>query len=240
MDGPLPTNLVQEWEKFFAETHPKLERGQRSYAEIFNHPTLFPLQRRAELERMLAQANVSRVDKTILDIGSDKGGGIYHWCMSLEHVKRVIACEVRGTPYSHLFERAFPHIQFLWLPQSSLTVGTVTKVNQWLQSTGDVALDVLFLDGDKSFFDKDWQHYGRLIRRGGYGFIHDVNHGPMQEVFVNLQKKYPTTHIVDTSESCELLKHKANGTLPQNLTPYQNWLLIWRGRSATVGVVHVT
>ena len=53
---------------------------------------------------MLAIAN-KYSPTTIYEIGADKGGGLYHWCMSCPTVKHVIACEIRGLPYKELFEK---------------------------------------------------------------------------------------------------------------------------------------
>ena len=89
MDGPLPTNLAECWRGLLYDRN--IQTG-----DVYAHPVLFPLQRQAEAAEMVKVAR--GVSPTVvMEIGADKGGGILAWCM-LPTVRRVIACEIRGTP----------------------------------------------------------------------------------------------------------------------------------------------
>jgi cephalosporin hydroxylase len=57
--------------------------GLDLYTEIFDHPWLFPLQRKAEMAAMMKLAR-SIEPKTVMEIGSDKGGSFYHWVKGQE------------------------------------------------------------------------------------------------------------------------------------------------------------
>ena len=169
MDDPLPDNLAEQWELFFQNKPPS---QLASHDDIFNHPVLFPLQRRREMDEMLALARTIN-PQTIFEIGADKAGSLYHWCDCIPSVKTVIACEIRGTPYAESFRRNFPHINFVFLDGlSSYHANTVADVQQQLDGT---PIDILFLDGDKSHFDTDFFAYQHLLNNPSIALFHDIN-----------------------------------------------------------------
>ena len=171
---PLPENLNQFWEEFFKSEDTR-KPGEDIYHDVFDSPSLFPLQRRKETVRMMRTAR--KVAPTVVyEIGADKGGGLYHWCKCFPTLKRVIACEVRGTPYCDLFEKAFPHIDFLLIPASSYADSSVSAVAGWL---GRDRINCLFIDGDKSGFLKDFDVYRPYVTSPGIIFMHDFrDEGP--------------------------------------------------------------
>lgn len=218
MDAPLPTNLVPCWEEFLAEP--------RTLDDLFAHPILFPLQRRREMEAMHRVARELN-PQVVMEIGADKGGSVWAWLYALPSIKAMIACEIRGTPYSELMAKAFPHIEFLWLPESSYAQPTHNKVVQWL---GNRYIDVLFIDGDKSYFDKDYDLY--YPHTNGLVFMHDVCDRPMRDAFYKCSRGKESYVLKDISE-WEQLKMK----LPERTTAYQEWMKIWKDRSCTVGII---
>ena len=208
--------------------------NQNIYDAVFDNPVLFPLQRKRELSAMISAARL-KDPQIVAEIGADKGGGLYHWCKSLDaSVARVIACEIRGTPYRKLFEKAFPEIDFLWLPQSSYSEETVDNVAGWL---GDDKIDVLFIDGDKSHFDTDFYLYRPMMEKKGLVFMHDItDHAPGGAYKkVLLENNYSICNIIDKSESEESMARKDQGI--EATTAHERWLRIWEGRSCGVGVI---
>jgi hypothetical protein len=146
----------------------------------------------------------------------------------------VIACEIRGTPYSAAFEKYFPDIQFLWLPKSSYDPNTVKEVDSWLHSgirSGAGLIDVLLIDGDKSFYDKDFELYLPMMAPGGIVFFHDITDNPTGEAWRRIRDAHPewkSFDLIDTTEALVML----------NLEPtnnYETWLKHWHGRSCGVG-----
>lgn len=250
MDAPFPSGLVDEIEKFFREVHPRLEPGKDVYDEVFDMPLFFPLQRRNEMRKMMKIAR-SIQPTTVFEIGADKGGGLYHWCMCLPTVKQVIACEIRGLPYDQLFEKAFRRrIDFLWLPYSSYAPFTVSTVKSWLDlNTPKVArhtpIDCLFIDGDKGAFLKDFDAYEPMMSDKGIVFLHDINDppepgqavAPTKAAFDTLYGRgYEAKAILDISESIAACERAKQGIEPANV--HESWLRHWKGASCGVGVVY--
>lgn len=238
-----PPNLKADIEYFFREIHPTLSSGKDLYPEVFQRPDFFPLQRQYEMREMIRIARKVN-PSTIMEIGTDKGGSLYHWCMCL-NATRVIACEIRGTPFRGDFERAFPHIQFLWLPYSSygealtyrkgITQPTPDVVAEWLDDKHQ--LDCLFIDGDKLKFTLDFDLYRPMVSDKGVVFMHDIQDspGPKESFQTVIKRGYSYKAVIDTRESETALQRERDG-FPAS-TSYEGWLRHWRGRSCGVGVI---
>jgi hypothetical protein len=233
MDGPLPPDLADSWRRFFADGVPAALDGSGVCDRVYDHPLLFPLQRKREAAAMLRLA-ASIAPRTVFEVGADKAGSLMHWCL-LPSVECVIACEPRGTPYWRSFNHAFPHTDFLWLDSSSHDPATRDRVGAWL---GRDRIDVLFLDGDKSAFWRDWEMYLPLMSPGGLVLMHDVqDQGGPRDAFRLAGRHYRTEEILDVSESLEAVEREGAGIPPA--TPHEGWLRTWRGKSCGVGVVYL-
>lgn len=227
MDSDFPPGLLAEWQAFF-QTHPQPATGICD--DVFAG-VKFPLQRKRELAGMLALAAAVK-PVTVCEIGADKGGTLYHWCCVPE-VRRVIACEVRGLPYRALFEQAFPHIDFLWLGSSSYSTETYQRVRDWL---GSGTIDMLFIDGDKSYFDRDFALYAPLVRKpGGLILMHDIMDEVTGGAFRACRTFYQWAQLIDTTESVEAIS-RARAVVPAT-SDHEHWLRHWRGCSAGCGVI---
>lgn len=232
MDADFPEGLLPDIELFF-RSEAQRKPGEDVYPAVFERPCFFPLQRQRETARMMQIAR-SVKPKVVYEIGADKGGGLYHWCKSLPTVQRVIACEIRGTPYSKLFEQHFPAIDFLWLNGSSYDPAIVRRVKSWL---GEDKLDCLFIDGDKGQFFLDFESYKPFIGSGGIVFTHDVQDPAPFEAFKQIAPLGKRSEkVIDISESEEACERAARGE-PIG-SSYENWLRIWQGQSAGFGVIY--
>lgn len=238
MDAPFPKGMV-EWIEGFLSDDKNRRPGRDVYPEVFNSPLFFPLQRMRETEQMMKMAYSIR-PKVVMEIGADKGGGLYHWCKSLRTVERVIACEIRGTPYKKSFQRAFPKIDFLWVEGSSYDPDNVSQVATWLSNSESLqhTIDCLFIDGDKLRFVDDFDCYRPFLSSPSLVFLHDIQDREPREAFRTLADRgLRTTTILDTSESAEALERERQGYPARTI--YEGWLRHWKGRSCGVGVVHV-
>jgi hypothetical protein len=208
MDAPLPDGLVEEWERLL-KLPPSMEVP-------FSSPIAFPLQRRRELTRML---HAVRKAQTVVDVGSDKGGGVYCWCVCLPKLRRVVVCEPRGVPYAKLFEHAFPWLEFVWHAGPSSTLSVPDGV------------DVAFLDGDKLRFAEDFHTVWPSVTRGGWVFFHDIQIEQPRAAFEQC-KRYGSYSFmyVNTSE------YKERSGRPAR-TAHDAWLLHWQNSSCGVGGV---
>lgn len=231
MDADFPAGMVEGIAEFFRSESGRVP-GADVYEDVFRDPHFFPLQRKGELGQMMQVVREIR-PTTIMEIGADKGGGLYHWCKGQTTARRVIACEVRGTPYRSMFEENFD-LDFLWLGSSSYDEAVVAKVAGWL---GSDRIDVLFIDGDKSAFETDFDSYLPLMSANGIVLMHDVSDPPMSDVFQKLSGKYRTQWIKDTEEVNKSLERESQGIPPDS--PHEGWLRHWRGRSCTVGVIYL-
>lgn len=234
MDSDFPQQMIPSIQEFF-ESEDAREPGLDLYEDVFNNPYFFPLQRKAELAKMVQTARKVN-PRTIMEIGADKGGGLYHWCKCFPEVERVIACEIRGTPYSELFEEHFPQIEFLWLPCSSYDPKTLNRVYHWLGSDPG-KIDVCFCDGEKAWFQKDIDGYLQFMSPNGVMFLHDVTdpEGPPEAFEYAKSLGYRTELILDKSDTAESLRRAVDGKAAENA--YEAWLRHWAGTSCGVGVV---
>ena len=233
MDPPFSVDMMPRIAKFF-ETESSREPGQDIYDEVFKTDMFFPLQRKKELVKML---NVAREynPKVIYEIGTCDGGGLYHWCKSIVGVERVIASEIRGTPYQHEFEKAFPHIDFLWISESSYQKSSISTIRKWLN--GDM-IDVTFIDGDKSHFDTDFDAILPMMKRPSVVFMHDITDPAPGEAFRRvIRRGYLMTEIIDKADSIEAVTREEQGI--QSANGYEGWLRHWRGQSCGVGVIYI-
>lgn len=229
MDDPLPDGLESHWKDLLA-SKPSLTSTGICEA-VFSHPVLFPLQRRRELEWMLLLSS-KKSPRVVMEIGADKGGGIFHWC-SLPTVQQVIACEIRGVPYVDAFGDYFSATDIVGISESSYSVATVNRVQRMLLSP----IDVLFIDGDKGQFDTDFLCYLPLMAKDGIVFFHDIQDEAPRAGFNKVKGDYFAEEFIDKSESAEAVtKEKAN--IPSN-NAHENWLRYWKGRSCGVGVIHL-
>jgi predicted O-methyltransferase YrrM len=236
MDEPFPLGMVEAITEIL-RTDYATPTGADVYPHVFESPMFFPLQRQRETAQMIALAR-SIDPAVIMEIGTDKGGGLYHWCKGLTP-RRVVAAEIRGTPYSDVFEQAFPTIDFLWLPISSYEPPAPVEVELWLdRQDGADRIDVLFIDGAKAYFYQDFMTYMPMMRRGGIVFMHDVTDPAPSEAF-SVASRDPRIAeawvIHDITESHEAMEREARGLLVD--TMYEGWLRYWKGASCGVGVL---
>lgn len=227
MDGPLPEGLSEAWSTFLS--------GERTISDLFAHPLLFPLQRPREMIEMMRVAGEIE-PKVLLDIGSDKGGGLWAWLKYLPTLESVIACEIRGLPYAEQFEKAFPKIKFLWLPHSSFEADTLHEVHNFLlNNVGErpVSIDVAFLDGDKSWFHRDFEAYKPMMRLGAVVIMHDVQDPAPQCAFEMCRHHGASSRVfIDKNDSFSAMNRE-----PQ--TEHDHWLRIWKGNSCGLGIINL-
>lgn len=227
MDAPFPEGMVQEIEAFLAADRAPV--GEDVYPAVFRTNFFFPLQRQKELAQMMRWARMKR-PQVVMEIGADKGGSLYHWVKCLPTVRIAVACEIRGTPYAAAFERAFPHVKFLWVEGSSYAPENRAAVADAL-AAASATIDCLFIDGDKLAFERDFDAYKQLMHPCGIAFMHDIQDRDPKEAFERVTARgYHSKTCVDVSDYDPL-------TAPS--CPHDQWLHHWKGRSCGVGAVYL-
>jgi predicted O-methyltransferase YrrM len=231
MDDPFPQGLIECIERFLADDGAR-PCGKDLYEEVFSTGLFFPLQRQAELAAMIRLARTIQ-PRTVMDIGTDKGGGLYHWVKCLPTVRTAIACEIRGLPYSHAFCRTFPQVDFRWVDdgsQSDLALSVAMDCQP---------IDVLFIDGDKSSFEADFWRFLPFMHPGGLVFFHDITDPAPGETYRKVcEIGLFHREFIDTSDSAAALARQEAGI--QSSCPHEDWLRHWAGKSCGVGVVTVS
>lgn len=232
MDAPLPDGLVAEIERVIATD--KEPGGRNVYDAVFDSGLMFPLQRKRELDVMIQLAR-SVDPRVVMEIGTDKAGGAYHWLKALD-LDLFIGVEIRGVPYAKLLSESFYASQ-LWYAASSYDRETVESIRDVLLSEAYL-IDVLFIDGDKANFYKDFTTYIDMVQKGGIVFMHDIQDEAPRRGFEQA-RKHPRVRrsetIVDTSEVDVALARESQGLPPASA--HEGWLRHWRGRSCGVGVL---
>ena len=212
-----------------------LPRGDDLYEGIFQRAQTLALQRKDEIRGMMRVARTIR-PKVVMEIGTDRGGSFYNWIKCQDTVERAIASELRGVPFAEPFREHFPNVDILAISGSSYAPEQVASVSSWL---GNDTIDCLFIDGDKSGFDKDFDAYLPLLSDPAIVFMHDINgDGAFVRVFERLSKKYPSGRIIDTSECVPEMVRVKCGTPPES--DYHAWMRHWLKTSCGVGILWVS
>lgn len=234
MDDPFNLQVMMpNLDRFFAGEAGR-PAGGLIYDDVFAVDLFAPLQRKRELSQMLLMARAYN-PKVVYEIGTCDGGGLYHWCKSIPGVNRIIASEIRGTPYCEHFEKAFPDIDFLWLNGSSYAPETITRIREWLH--GDT-IDVVFIDGDKAWFETDFDCVLPLMSKSSVAFMHDITDPAPGDAYHRvIARGYDHEEIIDRSESYEAVKRQEEGLPPAN--GHEGWLRHWKGQSCGVGVIRI-
>lgn len=226
MDGPLPPDLPKWMDEFLTQYHDSYTLDQ-----VFASP-VFPLQRRLETLAML-DAVRDRPHQTIMEIGADKGGSLLAWLMLKP--QRLIVSEWRGTPYSSVMEPKFPDTRFCWI-ESSYDPRNLHAVDDFLQGG---FIDVLFIDGDKAAFTKDFDNYLLFMNPNkGTVIMHDITDDSPGRSFTDIKRRgYRTEEIVLKEDAIAAMQREAKGIPCAN--SYEQWLRQWKGQSCGVGIIYL-
>lgn len=232
MDAPFPDGMLNCIEEFFRDDHLRLP-GENIYHEVFDTPLFFPLQRKTELIEMIKIAK-EYSPRVVMEIGADKGGGLYHWCKCLTTLRVMIACEIRGCPYQKLFNQNFPQLDFMWIERGSLPPPDLSSAKERYGG-----IDVLFIDGDKGRMYQDFNAYLPYMNKNSVVFLHDIRDGMPKAAFEKIRDDgYMTETIINIADVFDAIEREARSEPAAN--PYEGWLRHWRGRSCGVGVVCIS
>lgn len=149
--------------------------------------------------------------KTVVEIGTAKGGTFYAWCMLAQADAQLISIDL---PLGGLgakdkpgdIERFESHgrgeQKLFFLRENSQLTATRKKLSEILNGQ---KIDFLFIDGDHSYkgVKKDWELYSTLVKRDGIIAFHDIvvhPHAPACKVYKlwnSLKSKYKSKEILD-------------------------------------------
>lgn len=111
--------------------------------------------------------------RTVVEVGTHKGGNSFLFCHALPSVERVIGVDlcVQNAPKLIYFAR--PGQVYRALHGDSQTQEMLGRVRSHLRGN---SIDFLFIDGDHSYKGAraDFELYAPLVRRGGIIALHDI------------------------------------------------------------------
>ncbi len=130
----------------------------------------------------LARIVASLKPRTILEIGTSKGGTLFIWCRLASDDATIISVDLPGGEFGGgyprwripLFNSFIKREQKLHLiRKDSHKLSTLKMVKEIL---GEKKLDFLFIDGDHTYegVKKDFEMYSPLVRKEGIIAFHDI------------------------------------------------------------------
>ena len=165
------------------------EAFQEKYGSKFNVPfqfqgkrhfsTIGPSQVMKEITNLYELVK-SENPKTVIEIGTDKGGTLYLWCQAAAEDATIVSIDLssrrRYSPkrrelYAKFIKSAKQHLYFL--PFSSHDQSTVDKASAIF---GGKKIDYLFIDGDHTYegVKSDYIMFSPLVKDGGLIAFHDI------------------------------------------------------------------
>ena len=124
--------------------------------------------------------------KTVVEIGTEKGGTFYLWCKVSEPDALIISIDLPGGPFGGGYTlkdvKKFKTYgkkkqELCFLRKDSHKLLTKKKLLQILK---DRKIDLLFIDGDHRYsgVKKDFRMYSPLVKKNGLIVLHDILYHP--------------------------------------------------------------
>ncbi|MFB6186147.1 MAG: class I SAM-dependent methyltransferase [Halobacteriaceae archaeon] len=155
---------------------------------------VFTQQLRDEIKALTTLVENER-PKTILEIGTAKGGSLYIWSRYFDSTNQIISLDLPGGQFgggygqhkTKLFKEFSPSTRMDFVMANSHDSDTFKKVSNIVQSE----IDFLFIDGDHTYegVKQDFEMYSELVSEGGIIALHDIAHHPDTEEEVNRRRE---------------------------------------------------
>lgn len=137
-------------------------------------PDFQPAQKPSEICMIMELAGSSNV-KTICEVGTYKGGSLFLLARAAAKDALIISVDIEYQDDRKRIYRKFskPGQQIKCIKGNTHDPATITKV---IQALGGRKIDLLFIDGDHSFFGvmNDYVRFSPLVSEGGTIVFHDV------------------------------------------------------------------
>jgi predicted O-methyltransferase YrrM len=144
-------------------------------------------QKLSELQPLIALVR-GRRPKTVVEIGTYRGGTLFAWCQVADPEAMLISIDLPGGlfggGYSRREARAFkefalPDQELHTLRRDSQKPRTLEKVRSLLQGR---TIDFLMIDGDHTYkgIKRDWELYEPMTSPDGLIALHDILEHPAQ------------------------------------------------------------
>jgi len=152
--------------------------------------------------------------KTMLEIGTAKGGTLFSITKILPNDAKIISLDMRGGSFGGGYAKWRTPLYKSFVSENqklNLLLGdshseeTLANIKHIL---GDEKLDFLFIDGDHSYegVKKDFEMYSPLVRKGGLIAFHDIAEHKfdktcrVSDLWEELKKKNKHLEIIESKE----------------------------------------
>jgi len=170
---------LKETEKYYNEKNGSHFQVPFNFTGKRHFSTIAPSQVMKEITSLFELVK-SENPKTILEIGTDKGGTLYLWCQAAADDATIVSIDLssrrRYSPkrrelYAKFVKSARQKLHFL--PFSSHEQSTVEKASALF---GGKKIDYLFIDGDHTYegVKQDYIMFSPLVKEGGIIAFHDI------------------------------------------------------------------
>ena len=153
--------------------------------------------------------------KTVLEIGTARGGVFYCLCKMADKNATIISLDLPGGAfgggYSLEDEKLFRTFatdkkQLHFLRKDSHLESTKKELRMYL---GKKKIDLLFIDGDHTYegVKKDWLMYSPFVRDGGIIVFHDICFHPnvpecqVEQFWKTIKSSYKITEFIDSNDT---------------------------------------
>jgi predicted O-methyltransferase YrrM len=180
---------------------------------------------RISIEKKLAAQKVTELSplisllkrrklRTLVEIGTAKGGTLYAWCKIAEPDATIVSIDLPGGPFGggytlkekktiRRYKRKYQKIYFLRKDSSKKT--TIHALKTALRGS---PVDFLFIDGDHRYtgVKKDFILYSPMVKENGLIVVHDILHHPkvpqcrVDRLWGILKKSYRFREITDPED----------------------------------------
>ena len=166
-----------EWKRRFSNipmTLRLLESGCKTIEDYFNiasKSNFPPAQHRSEIYALLRFLNEINV-KTMLEIGTNRGGTLYLYAKSLPSDAHIMTMDliIKNRSLLESFRSANQKLKIL--EGDSTSEKMISKVREYFPE----GIDYILIDGDHSYegVKKDFINYSKLAKKGGLIGFHDI------------------------------------------------------------------
>lgn len=140
------------------------------------------LQKVEELHRLTEFLLTRKQPKTVVEIGTARGGTLWLWCRLADPDALIVSVDLPGGPFGggytvHDVPRLVAHAEhgqdIQLLAGNSHSPKMLEAVKNLI---GERGVDLLFIDGDHSYegVKQDWEMYSPLVNPGGIVIFHDI------------------------------------------------------------------
>jgi cephalosporin hydroxylase len=140
--------------------------------------TIKPQQSKYEIKTFLAEV-AARRPRTIVEIGTGRGGTLYMYCRYLTSAQRIITVDLPQSSRSQwnnarLWRTFSDHAELIFLEGDSHGALIRSQVEKLV---GPEGADFIFIDGDHSYegVKADFHGFRPMLAKGGILAMHDIN-----------------------------------------------------------------